>query len=144
MSDFGAWVLLLGRLLFIVNFASAAFFHFSKGEMAAGYAKQMGFPIPALGAWPSGVWLAAGSLSVALGIWPDLGALLLAGFPIPAALWIHPYWKIEDPDQKQAQQMNFLRNVTYVGAGLALFAFFATFGHGLALTITDALFDLRP
>ena len=144
MSDFGAWVLLLGRLLFVVSFASAAAFHFSKGEMASGYAKQMGFPIPVLGAWPSGVWLGAGALSVALGIWPDLGALLLAGFPIPAALWIHPFWKIEDPNQKQQQQMNFLRNVTYVGAGLALFAFFATFGHGLDLTITDPLFDLRP
>jgi putative oxidoreductase len=144
MSDFGAWVLLLGRLLFVVYFANAAVFHISKGEMAAGYAKQMGFPAPALGAWPSGVWLAAGAVSVLFGIWADLGALLIAGFPIPAALWIHPFWKIEDPNQKQTEMMNFLRNVTYVGAGLALFAFFATFGHGLALTITDPLFDLRP
>jgi putative oxidoreductase len=144
VSDFGAWVLLLGRLLFVAYFLNSTVFHLTKGQMASGYAKQMGFPIPALGAWPSGVWLLAGSLSVLLGIWADLGSLILAAFPIPAAIWIHPFWKFEDPQQKQMENLNFMRNVTFVGAGLILFAFFGTFGHDLALTITDPLFDLRP
>ncbi|MGH2693862.1 MAG: DoxX family protein [Actinomycetota bacterium] len=143
MSDLGAWILLLGRVLFAVNFALVAGFgfHILKGEMAIGYARSVGFPFPALAGWVTGVWLVAGGLSVALGVWADLGALMIGAFVIPAAWGFHRYWEAPD-DQKQTQQILFWRNVTFLGAALALFAFFAGFGHDLGLTITDPLFDL--
>lgn len=144
MSDLGAWILLLGRVLFALNFALVAGVgvHILKGEMAVGYARSVGFLFPALAGWVTGVWITAGGLSIALGIWADLGALMIAAFVIPAAWWFHRFWEVQDENQKMTAQLLFWRNVTFLGAALALFAFFAAFGHDLGLTITDPLFDL--
>jgi putative oxidoreductase len=144
MNDLGEWILLLARVVFALNFAlvSGVGFHILKGEMAIGYSRSVGFPFPALAGWVTGVWLLAGGLSIALGIWADLGALMIAAFVIVAGWGFHRYWEAPE-DQKQTQQLLFWRNVTFLGAALALFAFFAAFGHDLGLTITDPLFDLR-
>ncbi len=34
-------------------------------------------------------------------------------------------------------------NVTFLGAAVIIFVLFAAFGHDLALSVTDLLFDLR-
>jgi hypothetical protein len=41
-----------------------------------------------------------------------------------------------------AQNLNFMRNVTLLGAGLTLFAFFAAAGSSLDLTLTGLLVNL--
>ena len=144
MSDFGAWILLLGRVLIGLNFiAVAGFAHLSKGPMFVGMARQMSFPFPFLASWAAGTWLVAAGASIVLGVWADLGALMIAGFVIVAGAWFHRFWAVDDENQKQLQTLLFWRNVTFLGAALALFAFFAAFGHELPLTITDPLFDLR-
>ncbi|MGH2698678.1 MAG: DoxX family protein [Actinomycetota bacterium] len=144
MSDFGAWILLLGRILIALNFiAVAGFAHLSKGSMFVGMARQMGFPFPFLASWAAGSWLVAAGASIVLGVWADLGALMIAVFVIVAAAWFHRFWAIDDESLKQFQTLLFWRNVTFLGAALALFAFFTAFGHDLPLTITDPLFDLR-
>ena len=144
MSDLAAWILLLGRILFVALFVNSAVGHLTKGKAMRGYAEHMGMPMPALAAWPAGVWLLAGSLSIVLGVWADMGALMLAIFVVLAAAWFHRFWQLEDPDQRNTQKGNFLRNATLLGAALALFAFFSTVGHDLPLTLTDPLLDLRP
>lgn len=145
MSDPGSWLLLIGRILFALNFAVVAGlgFHVGKSQMAVGYSRQVGFPFPAIAGWPTGLWLIAGGLSIALGIYADVGALMIAAFLIPAAWWFHAFWKVEDENQKQMAQILFWRNVTFLGAALIIFVLFATFGHDLALTVTDPVFDLR-
>lgn len=143
MSDAAAWTLLVGRILFVMLFLNSAIGHLTKGEMSIGYARHMHLPAPLLAAWPSGVWLLAGSLSIVLGIWADLGALMLALFVTLAAAWFHRFWEIEDQEQRQAQRQNFWRNASLVGASLIIFAFFSTFGNDLPLTITDPLIELR-
>jgi putative oxidoreductase len=111
--------------------------------MAVGYARQLGFPFPALASSPTGIWLVVAGLSIGLGIWPDVGALMFAAFVVPAAWWFHRFWKIEDESQKQMQMLLFWRNWTFLGAALALFTLFAAFGHDLPFMLTDPLFDLR-
>lgn len=143
MSDEAAWILLVGRVLFAVFYLNSTIFHLTKGQMAIGYAQHMAFPAPPLAAWPSGVWLLAGSLSIILGIWADVGALMLGLFVILAAAWFHRFWEIEDQDPRQLQRSNFMRNATFLGGCLIIFAFFTAFGHDLPLTITDPLIDLR-
>jgi putative oxidoreductase len=145
MSDTGAWILLLGRILFVLNFVaiSGAGFHVAKSEMAVGFSRQMGFPFAGIAGWPTGLWLIVGGLSVALGIYGDIGALMLGAFVIPAAWWFHAFWKVDDPNQKMTAQLLFWRNVTLLGGALIIFVLFAVFGHDLALTITDPLLDLR-
>ena len=54
-----------------------------------GYAKQMNFPLPAIAGWPTGLWLIAGSLSIALGVWPDVGSLMIIAFLLPALVYFH-------------------------------------------------------
>ena len=143
MSAFAGGVLLAGRILFAVFFANAAVSHVQKDKMMSGYALQAGFPIPFLAGWPAGIWLGAAALSVAAGIWADLGSLMLGAFLIPAALYFHNFWKLDDPTQRQTQKGNFTRNVALLGASLALFAFFAVIGDGLRFAVTRSLISLR-
>jgi putative oxidoreductase len=96
----------------------------------AGYAHQMGVPAASAAAVGSGVIILAGGLMVALGIWGDLGALLLAAFLLSTALLIHAFWKIDD-EQKTMQMIQFMKNVSMAGGAVALFALFATVGSDL-------------
>jgi uncharacterized membrane protein YphA (DoxX/SURF4 family) len=143
MSDIGALLFLIGRILFPLGVLIAGTtFHIAKSPMAEGYAKQMRFPIPAIAGWPTGIWMIVGSLSVIFGVWGDVGALMIAAFVIPAAAWFHRFWELDDPQQKQTQNIFFFRNVALLGGSLILFAVFTTVGHDLSFTLTDPLFDL--
>jgi uncharacterized membrane protein YphA (DoxX/SURF4 family) len=82
-------------------------------------------------------------LSIAIGVWPDIGALMLAAFTVPAAWYFHRYWKLEDPAQKQVQSAFFYRNLIIFGACLIMFGFFATVDEGLRFAVTGSLIDLR-
>ncbi len=104
-----------------------------------GYAKASGLPIPLLAGWPSGVWLLVASASIVLGIWPDMGALMIGAFVIPAAWFFHRYWTIEDPDQRRPQGLNFWRNVEILGASLVMFGLFGWIGSHLRFALTGPL-----
>jgi putative oxidoreductase len=135
-------ILLAGRLLFGLFFAAVAGFggHIRNGKMLEGYAQSVGFPLASIAGWPTGLWLVAGGLSVALGIWPDVGALMIAVFVVVAAIYFHRFWEIEDEMQKLTQQQLFFRNVTALGTTLILFGTFAAFGPELRFAITQPLF----
>jgi hypothetical protein len=76
MSDTAGVVVLIGRILFAFFFgAVAGVGHFKRDQMMRGYAQQAGFPVPAIAGWVAGLWLISGALSVAAGIWPDVGSL---------------------------------------------------------------------
>lgn len=92
--------------------------------MIAGFARSRGVPAPEILAPGWHLWLLAGSLMVLLGVWPDVAALLFVVFLVPVTWYIHPFWKFE-AQQRQTELMNFLRNVTFGGAALILFYFFA-------------------
>ena len=143
MSDAAGVVVLAGRILFGVFFGLVAGIggHVKMGEMMEGYAKQMNFPVPAVAGWPTGLWLFAGGLCIVLGIWPDLGSLMVIAFLVPAALYFHRFWEVEDPMQKQTQQLFFWRNVFGVGAALVFIGTFVALGPELRFAITGALFD---
>ena len=139
MSEAAGLIVLLGRIVFAIPFLSAAFAHFKMGEQMVGYARSMGAPAPALGGWPAGVWLLASGLSVVLGVWPDIGALMIAAWGIPTAWWIHAWWRYEDAQAKQTQQLFFFRNVAFIGAGIILFGAFVALGEDLRYVITAPL-----
>src|SRR5712692_3066909 len=125
MSAATGGIVLAGRILFAYFFgAVAGVGHFRRSKIMEGYAKSAGFPVPAIAGWPVGVWLIASAVSLALGIWPDLGALMFAVFLIPAATFFHAFWKIEDPTQKQTQTSFFWRNMIGLGACAMIFGTF--------------------
>jgi uncharacterized membrane protein YphA (DoxX/SURF4 family) len=136
-------VVLIGRILFVVIFAASAVGHLTQTAAMAGYAGSMGIPSPALAVRGSGVLLGLGALSVLLGIWADLGCLLLVLFLVPTAVLMHPFWKQSDPQTRQAEMINFNKDLSLAGAALMLFAFFAYTGHRLGITITGPAVHLH-
>jgi len=137
-------IFLAGRVLFGLYFAVVAGVggHIRNSKMLEGYARSAGFPVAAIAGWPTGLWLVAGGLSVALGIWPDVGALMIAAFVVLGALYFHRFWEIDDQMQKMTQQQLFGRNVIALGTALILFGIFTAFGPELRFTIMQPLFDL--
>jgi putative oxidoreductase len=142
MSAATGLIVLLGRLLFAIYFgAVAGVAHIRRSEGMEGYAKGAGFPIPAIAGWPVGIWLIVGAISLGLGIWPDVGALMIAAFLLTAASFFHRYWEVADPGQKMTQSFAFWRNVLAIGGCAVMFGTFVTLGPALRFAMTTALFD---
>ena len=136
------WLLLLARILFAFQFVSAGVgFHLRQREMATGYARMMGAPLPELTVPLTGIQLIVGGLMIVLGIWVDLAALILIAFLIPTNYWMHPFWKMDDPEQKVMNQTHFFKNTALIGGALFLFYLYQQFGSEIGLNIEPALFD---
>jgi uncharacterized membrane protein YphA (DoxX/SURF4 family) len=58
-----------------------------------GYAQSRGVPAARAAVLLGGLLLLLGGLSVLLGVWADLGALLLLVFLVPTAVLMHGFWK---------------------------------------------------
>ena len=136
-------LVLIGRILFSALFLGSAFGHLTQTKAMAGYAASKRLPSPAAAVLGSGVLILLGGLSVLLGAWPDLGALLLIVFLVPTAFLMHGFWRERDPMMRQNDQVHFMKDLALAGAALVMFAFFAYAGHDLGLTLTGPLFDLR-
>ncbi|AFU00556.1 DoxX family protein [Nocardia brasiliensis] len=134
-------VVLIGRVLFAVLFLSSGVGHFMQTDAMAGYAESRGLPMAKLSVLGSGALFALGGLSILLGVWADLGALVLAVLLVVTAVLMHAFWKETDAQAKQMEMISFNKDVALGGAALMLFAFFAHVDD-LGLTITGPLFDL--
>ncbi len=137
--DWLDWVSLIGRVLFGLLFFLSGIGHLTQPGMRD-YAKAMGVPLPGVLVPLTGIQIILSSLMVALGIWPDLGALLLFIFLVPVAFIMHRFWTLTDPMQAANQQAHFFKNIALAGASLVMFAFFIKFADRLALVITGPLF----
>jgi len=134
-------IVLVGRSLFVALFLNSGFGHFANTKAMTGFAQSKGVPLAKPAVLASGVLLLVGGLMVLLGVWADLGALLLAVFLVPTAFLMHGFWKESDAQARQTEQIQFLKDVALAGAALMLFAFFAAHDD-LGLTVTGPLFQL--
>jgi len=132
-------LVLIGRILFVVLFLNSTMGHLVQTKNLAGYAASKGVPQPWLATFVGGILLGLGSLSILLGIWADLGALLLAVFLIPTAVLMHGFWK-ESGEARKMEQIQFFKDLSLAGACLMLIGLFSIAGHALGLTITGPLF----
>jgi putative oxidoreductase len=121
----------LGGFSSPISIVSGSTVHLLKWREGVSYARASNVPAPELLVPAPGVIAVGGGLLVALGLWADLGALLLATFVFPVALGMHAFWRFDDPMQRPNQQMHFMKNVSLGGAALALFALFQQFGSEL-------------
>ena len=134
-------VLLIGRILFSALFLTSALGHLTQSKTMAQYAESKGVPMAQVSVLLSGVLLVVGALSVLLGVWADLGSLLLVAFLVPTAAIMHNFWSESDPQARQMEMIQFNKDIALAGAALMLFAFFAHTGD-LGLTITGPLFTI--
>ena len=132
---------LIGRILFGLLFVSSGFMaHLGEGgKQAREYARSLGAPSPDLLVPLSGIVIIAGGLMIALGLWADLGALLVIGFLAGITPIMHAFWKIDDPQMQQIQSAMFFKNLALAGAALIIFYVYNQ-GQDLDLSLTDALF----
>ncbi len=141
MSTAGGIILFAGRVLFAGLFAFSARGHIQNHARYRQNATGR-LPLPDLAGWPTGVYLLLADLSIVVGLWPDIGALMIAAFLVPATAMFHQFWRVSDPVARRPQESSFYRNVTLIGAALALFAFFTASGHA-ALALTGPAISLR-
>jgi uncharacterized membrane protein YphA (DoxX/SURF4 family) len=141
MSTTTSAIFLVGRILFVALFVVSAQGHFANHQRFVTTAKGR-IPFPYVAGWPVGAWLVVAMLSTVLGVWPDVGALMIATFLIPTTILFHPFWTFSDAAQRRTQRGSFFRNISLLGATLALFAFLTAIGPG-RFAITGSLFNLH-
>jgi putative oxidoreductase len=106
---------LIGRIVSGGFFLMGGFNHFKNANMYAAYAGSKGVPAPKAAAVGTGVLLLLGGLSFLLGFHPTIGAALLLLFLLGVSFQIHNYWSVADPQAKQAEQVNFMKNMALAG-----------------------------
>jgi putative oxidoreductase len=119
-------VLVVGRILFAALFITSGIAHFAKLEAMTGYAKYKKLPAAKFGVLASGLFFLLGGVYIAIGLWVDLGALLLAITLVLAAFIFHNFWKETDATAKMNEQIAFNKDLALAGAALILFALIAS------------------
>jgi putative oxidoreductase len=124
-------IIVIGRILFGGFFLMSGINHFTKLEAMTGYAKYKKLPAAKLGVLISGLMLVIVGISIILGYYADLGALLLAIFLVLAAIIFHNFWKETDATAKQNEMLGFMKDMALAGAALILFALVMKHGTDL-------------
>jgi putative oxidoreductase len=107
----GGWpvdmIALIGRILFVANFLASGVAHLTQTRGMEGYVVSKGLRRASLLIQVSGVQMLVGGLMVLLGVWMDLGLLVLAAFLIPAAVLFHAFWNVGDPELANVERAHF-------------------------------------
>lgn len=111
---------LLGRLIFGGYFVMSGIHHFQQRKTMAQYAASKNVPMPDVAVTATGAMMVVGGASILLGIKPKWGAAAIIGFLAGVSPIMHDFWRMEDPQQRQNDMINFSKNVALAGAGLAL------------------------
>jgi len=115
-------IFIIGRVLLGSYFIYSGYNHFALINMMSGYAQSKGVPSPKVAVGFSGLLLLIGGLSILLGVYPTIGVIALVLFLLPVSFMMHAFWKIQDPQMKMGERVNFLKNGALLGATLMLFA----------------------
>jgi uncharacterized membrane protein YphA (DoxX/SURF4 family) len=129
----------IGQILFALIFVNSGISHLTKLDAMTGYAKYKKVPAAKLSVVLSGLMILVGGIFVGLGIYADLGALLLAIFLIPTAFLMHNFWKETDATAKMNETIAFFKDLSLAGAALIIYALVAG-GAELGINITGSFF----
>lgn len=103
------------------------------------YMEGAGVPAPQILLAGAIVFLIAGSLSVIFGYKARIGAGLLLVFLMAATYYFHAFWNVADAQEKQMQMIQFLKNVSMMGAMLMIIA-----GGAGAMSLDAKLAAAKP
>ena len=134
-------LLVVGRVLFALIFINSGLAHLTKLNAMTGYAQFKKVPAPKLAVIVSGLMIIIGGLYIALGVYADLGALLLAIFLVLSAFMMHNFWTLQDAQAKQGEMINFFKNLSLAGAALIIFVLVGS-GVDFGPSVTDGFFNL--
>ncbi len=113
---------LIGRVLFGGFFLYNGINHLRQRKNLAQYASAKKVPAAEAAVVATGVAMLAGGGSILLGIKPKYGTAAIVGFLLGVSPIMHDFWRVEDPNQKMNDMINFFKNVALLGGALALMA----------------------
>jgi putative oxidoreductase len=111
---------LLGRTVFGGFFLYNGINHLKNAEGMAGYASAKGVPAAEQAVQATGAMMVAGGLSIIAGLKPRQGLATIVAFLLPVSLQMHRFWEEQDPQKKQMETIQFMKNMALIGAALAL------------------------
>ena len=133
-------VFLIGRILFVVPFLLSVQIHLINREQGVQYARMYNVPLADLGVPVTGLMALVGGLSVLLGVWGDLGALLIAAFLFLITPFMHAFWREQDAMQRGIQTAMLTKNFALAGGALVLFYVWNQLQGDAGASLTDPLF----
>jgi putative oxidoreductase len=107
---------LVGRILYGGFLVASGIDHFRYAQVLTVHAGTKGVPAPQIGVMLSGLLIIVGGLSLILGFRPVLGVVCVTLFLVPTTLVIHNYWGDSNAAVRQANLINFRKNVALLGA----------------------------
>ena len=115
--------------------------HFLQTDLLVKITESKGLPAARALVLGSGVVQVVAATMVVLGLWADLGGVVLFVFLLLTAFLVHNFWQEADPQQKMLEQIHFNKDVSLAGAALFLAAFVATYGDQLGLVLSGSLYQ---
>lgn len=116
-----AILIIAGRLLLGAYFFRSGLQNIGKIDLHTGILAKKGVPMPRVAMMVAVAAELLGGASVALGIFPALGALALAVFTLAATVLYHDFWTMQG--EERASHLNsFVTNLALIGAFLIVIA----------------------
>jgi putative oxidoreductase len=134
-------VFLIGRLLFVYLFVESGLMNLRRKRQQVDQAAAHDVPEPGVAVPAAGLLAVVGGISVGLGLYGDLGALLIAAFLVGVTPVMHAYWRENEAAKRKAQRINFMKNVGLLGGALVLFYTWNQLQGDAGLSLTDPLFS---
>jgi uncharacterized membrane protein YphA (DoxX/SURF4 family) len=110
----------VGRMVFGGFFLYSGINHIRHRKTMAQYAGAKGVPQPELAVTLSAVPLLIGGASLILGVKPKLGAMAIVGFLAGVTPVMHDFWTNEDPNERQANMIHFMKNLALAAGALEM------------------------
>lgn len=85
------------------------------------YATFLKVPMAGTSVYLTGALLVLGGLGILFNIYTWIAIILLVIFLIPTTIMMHGFWKLENPGERSAQKIQFLKNAAILGALLLMF-----------------------
>ena len=118
---------LVGRILISGIFISAGISKLKQAKQTEAYIKSKNIPFAPAARYAAASTEILGGSTLLLGLGSRIGASTLIGFLIPTTLIFHKFWGLNNEQEKQMQQINFLKNLAVMGGLLK----FVAHGHGV-------------
>lgn len=113
-------LLLIARILFAAIFIQSGIGHIMNVDQMGGYAASKGVPASKVMVFLSGIMILLGGASILLGWWVSVGAWLIIIFLLPTAFIMHDFWTVEDPGDRQNEQIHFMKDMALAGAAFLI------------------------
>jgi uncharacterized membrane protein YphA (DoxX/SURF4 family) len=121
--------LLIARILFSAIFIVSGLSHIINNRRMSMYAESRKVPFPSLAVYVSGIMILLGGISVLLGFWVEVGALLIVVFLIPVATIMHNFWTIAEPTERQNELIYFMKDVALAGGAFLIWYLYMIADH---------------